>query len=138
MKRISTILLAAAVALSMSGCTAAQTAGGIASAGATVADAVGAPPPATIANRTTGDEQALQATEVAYKLARIAVEIGVDANLITGERAASFQRLNRQAYDAVLFMRSVYATGNADSYKAAVTRALAAVDQLRALTGKGT
>lgn len=128
------LILALAAALALSGCAVAPAT--VASAGATVADSVGVPPPATAADRTVLDEKAMTGVELAYKAARIAVETGVDAGLIKGAAAARFAALDSQAYRALGAVRAAYRAGNAASYRAALTEAQAAIGAVLALTGK--
>lgn len=130
MKRI--ILLAAAIALSACGVNADT----VASASATAADAVGAPAPATVADKTTLDERALTGIELAYKAARIAVELGVDTGVIKGTTATRFAVLDNQAFLAVTTARSAYRTGNASSYRTALSEAQAAIAGILTLAGK--
>lgn len=120
--------IAALAALSLTACS--PTAGNVqsaSSAAATVADAAGAPAPASVADKSVLDEQALTAIELAYKLARTAGELAVDAGLIKGERARQLITLDNQAYLAVTVARSAYSTANASSYRDALDSANAAV-----------
>lgn len=128
MKRI---LLAACLALGA--CTTGQA---LNSAGS-VADASGLPAPATYANRTAADEQALFAVEGFYKAARLAVETGVDAGLIKSATASRFADLDNRAYLALAVVRGAYRTGNSDTYLKALSEAQIAIQGLLALTGKG-
>lgn len=128
MKR--TILLTAALVLS------ACTPSGIASTGATAADVAGVPAPVTVADKTLLDEKALTGIELAYKAARIAVELGVDTGVIKGATATRFAALDNQAFLAVTTARSAYRTGNAPSYRTALSEAQAAIAGILTLTGK--
>jgi hypothetical protein len=92
--------------------------------------------PAAVADSTVKDEQAQLAVELAYKAARLAVEAGVDAGVIRGERATQFAALDRKAYAAVQASRTAYRTANATSYSGAIATARSAVGQLLALTGR--
>lgn len=132
MKRL--ILLA--LSLSLAACTggAINSAGSVA---ATTADAIGVAPPSEHADKTVLDEQGMLAAELAYKAARVAVEIGVDAGLIRGETATRVAAIDDQAYAALGVARSAYRAGNAQSYKNALRDAQAAISGLLALTGKG-
>ena len=131
MKRIPLTLLAA---LALTAC--APTVSGVVSAGAGAADVAGVPAPVTVADKTTLDERAMLAIELAYKAARIAVETGVDAGLIRGATATSFAALDNQAFLALATVRSAYRTGNASSYRTALSEAQAAIAGLLTLTGK--
>lgn len=135
MRRLIFAAALAASSLSMAACAA--TPGGVASAGATIADAAGAPAPSSFADKTVLDEKAATAVELAYRAARVAVELGVDAGLIKGQAAASVQTYNRAAWEAVQAVYSAYRAGNAESYREALTRALEASGRLLTLTGKG-
>jgi hypothetical protein len=126
MKRI---LLAACLALG------ACTPGQINSAGS-AADAAGVPAPATYANRTAADEQALFAVEGFYKAARLAVETGVDAGLIKGATASRFADLDNRAYLALAVVRGAYRTGNSQTYHQALADAQLAIKGLLSLTGR--
>lgn len=92
--------------------------------------------PGEVANQTVLDEQAASSVELAYKAARIACEVAVDAGVIRGERATQFRDLNRRAYAAVLAVRTAYRAGNASGYASAISEARALVDQLLTLTGR--
>ena len=94
------------------------------------------PSPQAAANATTIDEQALQAVELAYKGARIAVEIYVDSGHCTGACATHFRDLNRRAYAAVQAARTAYRAGNAPGYLAALGEAHNLANELLTLTGR--
>lgn len=122
MKRM---ILAVCAALALSGCAAlGNLAGGL------------PPSPAAAADQTTLDEQALLAVELAYKAARTAAELAVDAGVLKGEAATRVAVLDNQAFLAVTLARSAYKTGNAQSYKDALGEAQKAVAALLALTGR--
>ncbi len=132
-------LLIATMLLALSACgglAPPTTAGAISTAGATAADAVGVPAPVTVADKTTLDESLGRGANLAYKAARTACEIAVDAGVIKGATATRFRVLNRQAYAAVQAVDRAYATGNARSYREAVDQAQALAGQLLTLTGK--
>lgn len=88
---------------------------------------IGTPPvtaPAQIADRTTLDEQAALAVELAYQAAATAV-------LATGaEKRADVRAADQRAYAAVKAVRAAYDAGNAASYLAATVSARAAVASL--------
>ena len=91
------------------------------------------PPPVQIANATTLDEQGALGVELAYKAARIAIEVGVDAGLIKGERAARLAVIDDKAYAAVRVARRAYQAGNAADYVTALSQARLAIADLVAL-----
>lgn len=125
--------LALFAALALAGCG--VNAGTVASTGATAADVVGVPPPVTVADRTSLDERGLLALELAYKAARIAVEISVDTKVVWGATAARVADYDQQAFLALSVARGAYRTGNASSYRTALDEAQAAISQLLSLTG---
>lgn len=86
--------------------------------------------PAAVADRTKADEVGLAAVELSYKAARLAVEAGVDAGKIKGQRAAWFQQRNREAWAAVQAAKAAYDTANATSYADALAKARAAAARL--------
>ena len=88
--------------------------------------------PGEVADRTILDERAAIAVESAYQAAGTALEIAVDAGLLTGENAATAATLEQRAYTAVLAARAAYDTGNAVTYAEAVDNAQAAVYALLA------
>lgn len=95
------------------------------------------PPPATVADKTVLDEQALLSLELAYKAARIAVETGVDAGIIKGATATRFAALDNAAFLGLAVARQAYSAGNARSYAEAITSGRGAVTDLLTLAGKG-
>ena len=121
MKRFA---LALAAALALSGCA------GLPSFGIPAA-------PAAVANQTVLDEQGVQAAELAYKAARIAVEIGVDAGLIRGANATRFAAIDNKVFAALGIARTAYRANNAVNYAVALAETRAAVFEMLALTGKG-
>jgi hypothetical protein len=92
--------------------------------------------PVEVADRVGLDEQGALSAELAYKAARTAVELGVDAGVIRGERATQIAALDRKAYSALTAVRAAYRAGNAASYSAALTEARTAITTLLALTGR--
>lgn len=130
MKRL--ILLA--LPLALAACTTPLATG--AGVAASTADAVGIKPPVVQADKTVLDETAMTAMENFYRAARIAVETGVDAGMIKGATASRFAALDNRAYAALGVVRSAYRSGNAVSYRSALTEAQAAISGLLALTGK--
>jgi len=109
--------------------------GGLASTGAAVADAAGAPAPASVANKTVLDEQAALGVELAYKAARLSMETAVDAGLLKGAGATKAAAIDNQAYLAVATVRQAYRAGNAASYKEALEAARAVISDLIAARG---
>lgn len=91
--------------------------------------------PVEAADSTVIDEQGALAVELAYKAARIAIETGVDAGLIRGERAAKAAEIDNTAFAAVQAARRAYRAGNATSYGAALAEARAAISDMIALVG---
>lgn len=82
------------------------------------------------ADQTVLDEQAMLAAEVAYKAARLAVEAGVDAGLVHGERATRLAAADRAAYAALGQLRAAYRAGNASSYASALSEAQGAISSM--------
>lgn len=119
MKNHLTFPLAAALALSLTGC---------AGLGAMMTGG-----PATAANQTVLDEQGAIGVELAYKAARTALEIAVDSGLLKGDRAAKAAALDNQAFAAVTGVRAAYRAGNASNYGAAMGEARAAVTAMLAV-----
>lgn len=124
--------LAALAALSLCACSALGTADIVASTGATAADAAGAAPPASYADRTTLDEATMGLAESAYKLANLAVELGVDVGQIKGTRAAWFKDADNRAFAALGTLRTAYRTGNAASFRAAYAELKTLLQQITA------
>lgn len=92
--------------------------------------------PADVANQIKLDEQGALGAELAYKAARIAVELAVDSGVLKGERADRFATLDRRAFAAVKAVRVAYAAGNASNYKATAEIARGAIADLLALAGR--
>lgn len=91
------------------------------------------PAPVAAANQTVLDEQAALSVELAYKAARTAIEIAVDAGAIKGERAKKFADLDNKAYAAVGIVRSAYRAGNATDYATGLSQARLAIADLLAI-----
>jgi hypothetical protein len=91
--------------------------------------------PADAANQTILDERAALGAELAYKAARTAVEVAVDAGIIKGEGAARVAAYDNRAYSALQSARAAYRTANASSYAAALTEAHAAISDMIKLLG---
>lgn len=94
------------------------------------------PPPAAIAERTTLDEQALTALELAYKGGRMVAEAGVDLGLVRGEVALKVAALDDKAFRALSAARAAYRAGNAEGYAAALGEGQSAIAAVLALAGK--
>jgi len=95
------------------------------------------PTPSSVAQSTVLDEQVAITAELAYKAARTAVEVAVDAGLLKGRRAAAVAAADNRAYAAVQAVRAAYRTGNAASYATAATEAQNAVTaMLSAIKGE--
>lgn len=86
--------------------------------------------PATTANVTVLDEQVGIGAEAAYTTAATLGAALAQAGVID---KAKFQALDRQAYDALLVVRTAYAAGNATDYATAATKVYATVAQIKAL-----
>ena len=89
--------------------------------------------PVEAADSTVLDEQAALSIELAYKAARMAVETGVDAGVIRGERAAQLAEIDNKAFAAVQAARRAYRAGNATGYGAALAEARAAIADMLAI-----
>ena len=94
------------------------------------------PPPVTLADRTTLDEQGLLGLELAYKGGRMAAEAGVDLGLIRGEVALKLAALDDKAFRALGAARAAYRAGNAASYTTALGEGQAAITGILALAAK--
>lgn len=90
------------------------------------------PAPAVVANQAVLDEQGAIGVELAYKAARMAVEVAVDAGLLKGDRASKAAQLDNQAFAAVTGVRAAYRAGNASSYGVALAESRAAVTAMLA------
>jgi hypothetical protein len=122
-------LLVAALALCLAACTGGQiNSAGTVAAGA--ADAAGLPAPATVADKTTLDEEGLLRLERLYKATRTAVEMAVDAGVIHGAVASRIAAADNKAFHLLGLARSAYDTGNAATYTAAVAQAQAAISDI--------
>lgn len=86
----------AALALALPGCNASGSLGPIPSS------------PGAIAPANELDERLAVGAELAYKTLRLALELGVDAGVIRGERATQMAALDNRAYQAVLAVRAAY------------------------------
>jgi hypothetical protein len=93
------------------------------------------PAPSEIADKTILDEQGALGAELAYKAARTAAELAVDAGVLKGTRASQVAALDRKAYAALLAVRTAYRAGNATAYDTALTEARSAVSQILTLIG---
>lgn len=83
--------------------------------------------PVVVANSTILDEKVGIAVETAYKAFRVALELGVDAGQIRGERATRLAAIDRRAYAATLATQAAYRSTNSTSYVAASREAIAAI-----------
>jgi hypothetical protein len=127
-------ILCLAAALALSGCG--LSLGDTASAGATVADAAGAPAPVAAADKTRLDEAVITGAELAYKAARLSVETLTDAGQIKGATARRVAELDNQAFLALAVARGAYRAGNSASNQAAEAEARRAVSDLLTLVSK--
>lgn len=92
--------------------------------------------PQAATNRTQLDENLLTGLELAYKAARIAVEIKVDSGQCTGTCATRFRDLNRRAFAALGAARTAYRAANAPGYLAALAEARGLANDILTLTGR--
>lgn len=99
------------------------------SACSTLSSPAAIPAPVELANRTAVDEEARNGVELGYKAFRLALELGVDAGVIKGERAVKAAAADRQAYNALLIFREAYKTANAADLLAAGRSANIAIAQ---------
>lgn len=130
-KRLALILLAP---LALAGCG--INAGSVASAGAATADAVGVPPPVTVADKTILDEKAAIGAETAYTLAARAATLAIKAGLVSNP--ATIRRigeLDNQAFLALAGVRAAYRAGNAVAYVQAFNEAKRAILAINAMLG---
>lgn len=128
------ILLALCVPLALSAC--APTISTVASAGAATADAIGVPPPSTIADKTALDEKAAIGAETAYTLAARAAGLAIKAGIVNNP--ATIRRigeLDNQAFLALAGLRAAYRAGNAVAYVAAFNEAKTAILSINSLLG---
>lgn len=121
---LAAFALAIVAALALSGCTI---------PGLSFAPSALPQAPVVAANQTVLDEQAALSVELAYKAARTAIEIAVDAGAIKGERARKLADLDNRAYAAVGIVRRAYRAGNATDYATGLSQARLAVSELLAL-----
>jgi hypothetical protein len=128
-------LIAAVLALSLAGC-AHFDAGTAAPIAASVADSVGVPPPATVANKTVLDEQLGRGVELGYKGFRLAMNTAIDAGQMTAARAAVIKPIDAKLFALTQAVQHAYAAGNSASYSAAVKQANAAIADGLAALGK--
>jgi hypothetical protein len=85
--------------------------------------------PSVYAQRTAVDEQVAVGVELGYKAFRTAMELGVDAGLIKGQRATLVAAADQRAYAAVLVFRQAYKTANSADLLAASRSAHIAIEQ---------
>lgn len=69
------------------------------------------------------DEKAGTAVELGYKLFRTAGELAVDLGRVKGATATRIRALDNQLFAATQAVQNAYATCNASSYAAALTKA---------------
>jgi len=101
---------------------------------ATVADSVNAPPPVVLADRTTIDESAGIAFETAVAAAADLATLAVQTGVVPTDKLPALKARVAQARVAVRAVRAAYDTGNAASYRAAVSQATCAVNAVRTLS----
>ena len=93
--------------------------------------------PVAVANATVLDEQVAIGVNLAYKAARLAVETGVEAGFIKGQRAVTVAELDNRAYAAIVAVDLAYKAGNASDYVSAGRQAIAAITALVAAAKGG-
>ncbi len=76
--------------------------------------------PSAVADTTKRDEQAVLSADLAYKGFRLAVETGVEAGVIKGQRALQISNLDRQLFSAYTLIDRAYSAGNAESLAQAI------------------
>jgi hypothetical protein len=76
--------------------------------------------PAAVAGHTTADEEAMRTAELLYKGWRTAVEVGVDAGLIKGERATRVADIDNRLFAALKAVRAAYRSFNATDFHSAL------------------
>lgn len=86
--------------------------------------------PVEVSDQTVLDEQGMIAVEAAYAAVGLAIETGVDAGLIHGERADRLAAADRAAYAALGKLRAAYRAGNAASYEAALSELQTAISSM--------
>lgn len=91
------------------------------------------PAPAQFAGRTAADEQISIAVELGYQAFARALELGVDAGVIKGERATKARVAHRAAYRGVLVLREAYKTANAEDFLNAARSANSTIAQAIAI-----
>ena len=91
------------------------------------------PPPGQIADQTRMDEQGRIAFGLAYVTASRLGNALSRAGAIDRER---FQALDRQAYSALLRVRSAYAAGNASDYASAAAELQRIIGDINNLVGR--
>lgn len=124
MIRKLTFLAALALAVPLAACDP----GSIGSAGSV-------PTPASVAQHTTADEQAMLRAEQAYKLARTLSGLAVDTGLAKGGNLVRLQTLDNRLYAALTTARAAYRAFNSDSLLAAANNVADLAEQVRALSG---
>lgn len=83
--------------------------------------------PGSVANTTVLDEKLAIGAELAFKGARTAAEVAVDAGLLKGAKAAQVNVAREKAYAAVQAVRQAYQAGNASTYSDLAEKAQTAV-----------
>lgn len=78
--------------------------------------------PATYADKTKADEQAVVTAELSYKAFRTLVETGVKSGAIKDQTAGVFARIDNQLYTALQAVEAAYAAGNSENLTAAIAR----------------
>lgn len=93
------------------------------------------PTPVGLASKTKVDEQVIVTAEQAYKAFRLAVTVGVQANIIHGPRAEELADIDNNLYEALQAMETAYGAGNAANFLVAYTKFNQFLAQANALTG---
>lgn len=97
----------------------------------------GLPSPASVADRTTIDEQAGITVTLAYTAAARAATLAIQTGLVRDPATiAQIKALDTRAYNAVLAMRAAYTAANSSGYASALVQANGAIgDFLAAVKG---
>jgi chemotaxis regulatin CheY-phosphate phosphatase CheZ len=115
-------LLIPVLALSLSGCAGL---GGLMSA---------PPAPSAIAGHTVADEQVMKSAELLYKTWRTAAELGVDAGVIKGDRAAKIADLDNRFYAVLKTARAAYRAFNSTDLLRAIESLNEVADEAQSIT----
>lgn len=118
------LILAACLAMPLSGC-----------AGLAALTSIPTSP-AAVANRTTIDETAMRLAETAYAAERTALDIAADAGALKGANAAKAADFDNRAYAALGTARRAYAAANASDFASAISEMRDAILSATAIVKK--